>query len=219
MKAKWYNNFSEWRIGQVERVFQLQRNDEIPDFKQWLEPRIEIDPYTDERLNALRLELQRFVSAWNEYELFGRFIGPLLSLISFWGRTYNLFHNRTLSLRLSDDRKTSGQLDGMVASGIEEPEQPYFFIHEYKRNLNAEGDPQGQLLIAMLAAQHLTTDGGPLYGCYVIGPFWRFVYLDGTTFAESQGYDATDGGELHIIWNILHETKRRIEARVALLED
>ncbi len=219
MKPKWYSNFSEWPIGQVELAFNLQRNDELPDFKQWLESRKEIDPITDQRLNELRLELQRFVSAWNEYELFGRFIGPLLSLIRFWGRTYNLFHNRVLSLHLADNRKTAGQVDAMVAAGIEQPERPYFFIHEYKRGLNAEGDPQGQLLITMIAAQHLNADGEPLYGCYIVGPYWRFVYLDATTFAESQGYDATDAAELRIIWNILHETRRRIEARLALSDD
>jgi hypothetical protein len=88
-----------------------------------------------------------------------------------------------------------------------------------KKIKDNEGDPQGQLLITMLAAQHLNANSGPLYGCCILGSYWRFVYLDGTTFAESQGYDAPDAGELHIIWNIHHETKRRVEARVALAHE
>jgi hypothetical protein len=102
----------------------------------------------------------------------------------------------------------------MVATGTYEPEQPYFFLHEYKRYKGSEADPLGQLLIAMIAAQHLNEEGLPLYGCFVAGETWRFVLLEGKEYGVSKGYDATNEQELHIIWNILQHTKQIIEERV-----
>ena len=92
-------------------------------------------------------------------------------------------------------------------------------MHEYKRSQGTEADPLGQLLIAMVAAQRLNADGQPLYGCYVIGKFWHFVLLEGQTYSVSQGYDATDAGELRIIWSVLVHTKQLIEERVKLILD
>lgn len=210
MKPVWHRQFKDWRTPEVERVFSLVRVAGHPDFDAWIGSQVESSQEVDGRLEVLRSELLRFASIWNETELMSRFIGPLLSLVQFWGADYNLFHGRQLSL-MHEDRRASGAVDGMVASGLVEPERPFFFLHEYKRSQGYEADPQGQLLIAMVAAQRLNDDEAPLYGCYVVGPYWRFIHLLGSTYAESQGYDATDAGELRVIWAVLQETKRRIE--------
>ena len=70
-----------------------------------------------------------------------------------------------------------------------------------------------------VAAQRLNADGQPLYGCYVVGSYWRFVLLEGQTYSVSQGYDASDAGELRIIWSALMNTKQLIEERVQIILD
>ena len=218
MKTTWNPLFSQWTTHAVFSHFNLSEDLEHQDALSWFNAHpVLLSESLEAQLEFLRKRLRGLYQSWNETELLARFIGPLLNLVDFWGPNYNFFLERKLAVRFGS-RKLSGSVDGLVARGVDVPLQPFFFLHVYKKIKDNEGDPKGQLLIAMIAAQHLNANSGPLYGCYVIGPYWRFVYLDGTTFAESQGYDATDAGELQIIWNILHETKRRIEARVALLE-
>jgi hypothetical protein len=130
------------------------------------------------------------------------------------GNSFNLFHERPLKAKVKD-YSVSGIVDGMVAYGDTEPSHPYFFLHEYKRMKQSEADPLGQLLIAMIAARELNQDGKPIYGCYIIGSYWRFVLLDGDTYAQTQGYDASDPGELRTIWLILDKTKQIIIQRIA----
>ena len=73
-------------------------------------------------------------------------------------------------------------LNVITATGKRVPKHPYFFIHEYKKELESSSDPLGQLMIAMVAAQHLNQDGNPLYGAYVVGRSWNFVILDGKEY-------------------------------------
>ena len=215
MKPKWYPNFSQWKGPDVIRNWHLLKDNSCSDFQAWLHgPHVSFDPAIESLIDSLRCDLDLLHASWNETELLARFIGPVLQLIRFGGPDYNLFFEANLGTEL-DGQSISGTVDGLVAMGVSEPETPYFFIHEYKRARAHEADPQGQLLVAMLTAQHLNPEADPLYGCYIVGRIWTFVYLTGRTFAESQGYDASDPGELLIVLAILHETKRRIEARVA----
>ena len=215
MKPKWYPNFSQWMGPEVIQRWQLVKDTTLPDFQNWIGcPAIAFDPVLEVHMDSYRRELDLMHAAWNETELLANFIAPIINLVRFRGPTYNLFYERKLSVRM-EEGTLRGSVDGLVALGLSQPETPYFFIHEYKRARAPESDPQGQLLVTMLAAQHLNSANEPLYGCHIIGRFWTFVYLTGRTFAESQGYDASDPGELRTVLAILHETKRRIEARVA----
>jgi hypothetical protein len=215
MKLKWYPNFSQWTRLQVVSTFGLTKANDQPDFVAWLEaPAVPLHAVVVQLLDQLRELLDARQHAWNETELLANFIAPVLQLVQFSGEGYSLYLERTLTVEMSGG-VVGGQVDALVASGLDQPEAPYFFIHEYKRARAPEADPQGQLLITMLAAQHLDPESDPLYGCYIVGRIWTFVYLTGRTFAESQGYDASDPGELRTVLAILHDTKRRIEARVA----
>ena len=49
---------------------------------------------------------------------------------------------------------------------------PRVFLHEYKHEVEATGDPLGQLLIAMVGAQRENAEPLPLYGCYVLRRNW-----------------------------------------------
>jgi hypothetical protein len=137
-----------------------------------------------------------------------------LELVGFTGKGYNAFAGRPLSAIIGEF-KIEGKPDWMVATGTSDPENPYFFLHEYKQIHVGSPDPQGQVLAAMIAAQALNHDGRPVYGCYTVAQYWSFVLLDGPTYSVSQGYDATDKDEILIVWSILQETKIRIERLVA----
>jgi hypothetical protein len=215
MKPIWHRNFRDWHLEEVMYSFGLERVIDSPSLGSWVSAVASVPPFTDELLAYLRRDLIRGTSRWNETELMMRFVGPLLAAVGFDGAGFSLFHNRSLGAQFDAERTVSGAVDGVVASGLLEPEQPYFFIHEYKRSYGNEADPLGQLLVAMLAAQHRNSAPQPLYGCYIVGRIWSFVLLEGRQFAESQGYDATDASELRIIWSVLRETRRRIELLAA----
>jgi hypothetical protein len=166
-----------------------------------------------ELIAFLRNRLKKYETVWNEMELQYHFIGPLLSTIDFDSNSYSGFAQRKLAID-SPALKVEGVIDFLVASGQFEPEKPYFFLHEYKRFKSSKGDPLGQLLISMIAAQYLNNDGLPIYGCFVVGKIWSFVVLAGKEYATSQIYDATNEEDLHFIWNILQHTKIIIEERV-----
>ena len=106
--------------------------------------------------------------------------------------------------------KLAGEVDFVVANGLRVPEQPYFFIHEHKKDANSDGDPLGQVMIAMVAAQMLNQGEHPIYGAYIVGRYWNFVVLDGKEYAVSPGYDATKN-EISDIFCILMKTKALID--------
>lgn len=216
MKLIWHRKFKDWRSDDVEKTFGISLSGSSQALQAWRQSQSAVPEELRQWLEDRRGELQRLQFAWNEQELMARFIGPILTSIGFLGEHYNLFHQRQLTLT-HQNLKTSGAVDGMVASGIYEPERPYFFLHEYKQSQGYDSDPFGQLLIAMIAAQQQNADSKALYGCFVIGRVWTFILLEGQHYAMTQGYDATDAAELQIIWSMLVEVKRVVAERVAQL--
>jgi hypothetical protein len=214
-KHKSFKKFQDWDALDIEMLLGIPQVNQLPALQQWLNTSALQTMDTHPLLASLREELNRFYRAWNEAELQCRFISPLLHTIHMHGKYYNNFFERKLKVEIATYH-VEGTVDFMVASGLYEPEQPYFFLHEYKRFKGTEADPLGQLLIAMIAAQLENNDGLPVYGCFVVGKYWSFVVLAGKEYAVSQGYDATNEQELLIIWNILHHTKIIIEERVQL---
>ena len=214
-KHKNYATFEQWHALEIEEKMNIRQVENLPILQEWLQVDGEIAPDWVTALESCRLELVNFYNAWNEQELLAKFIGPLLVSISLRGRGFNLFHERAIKAKVGD-YEVSGVVDGMLARGSYEPEKPYFFLHEYKRMKQSESDPLGQLLIAMLASRVLNDDGLPLYGCYIIGTYWRFVVLEHDTYSQSQGYDATDKGELRQIWLTIEKTKKIVEERILL---
>ena len=200
--------FSQWTIEEVEETFQLTQELESQRLQAWLQP--QIVPTVQERaeLDALHSKLVEHVYDWNEQELIVYFIGPLLTLVNFEGDTYQPFFGREISVNY-DHERLSGVVDFMVAQGRRSPKHPYFFIHEYKKEYDSSNDPLGQLLIAMVAAQLLNQDSHPFYGAYVIGRYWHFVMLEGSSYAVNPGYNAARE-ELFEIFGVLCKTRTLI---------
>ncbi len=209
---KTFKKFEDWHPADIKARLGVQKNYESKELKNWIDVAGKIPEEYQLLVHRYRLLLDKHYSQWNETELFGIFISPILQLIGFSGEKYNIFHERNLAA-IVQNYPVSGYVDGMVASGQYEPESPYFFIHEYKKTKGTDADPEGQLLITMLAAREVNQTTEPLYGCFILGKLWHFVYLEGNEYSVSEGFDATSERELTIIWLVLEKTKKMIAAK------
>lgn len=207
-------SFDDWTAQEIRFVFGITELPTIPLLTEW--EKATYKPNTEELvfLEDKRVLLARFYRSWNEDELKFQFISQIIGLAKLNGMQYNTFSQRKLSAVLNDI-VLSGKPELMVATGQDEPCNPYFFIHEYKPSTRGNNDPLGQLLAAMLAAQVHNNDNLPLLGCFVIGAIWQFVVLHNNNYCLSNGYLATHTQDLQTIYAMLKQAKVFIEQRIS----
>jgi hypothetical protein len=163
-------------------------------------------------LQELQEKLLNHVYDWNEQELIIYFIAPLLHLVNFEQEHYHPFFQREISVKYNNEI-LSGVVDCVVAQGKRSPKRPFFFLQEHKKEHDSSNDPLGQLMIAMIAAQHLNQNQQPVYGAYVIGRYWHFVLLEGLEYAVNSGFNASKE-EIKAIFGVLKNTKAIIDRLV-----
>jgi hypothetical protein len=198
--------FRECTLIKLEKLFNLVALDDCPALQEWLAGEADISEWEHQNLLFFRRILNHNVHSWNEIELIQHFIGPIFTLVDFSGKQFNYFAEREFRGQIGEVT-LYGNPDGMIASGTREPEKPYFCFQEYKRHLDPKGDPAGQALAAMLAAQELNEHQYPVYGCYVVGDVWRFMLLQEREYCLSAAYSATGDG-LFDIFRILKIVKQ-----------
>jgi hypothetical protein len=207
------SNFRDWTLDKIDdafntkQVWQMNALDELLAFE-----------YTPNEMELWFLkELQSVYQLggddWNEVELENKFISPLIVLTKLNDERYSYFLERELQVVI-DNYDLSGKVDGMIATGYRNPKSPFFCLKEYKRQTDPNGDPRGQAMIAMLAAQALNNNDNPVYGCYVIGRSWNFMVLVGKEYAISNVYTCTTD-ELLDIFRILKGLKSIIEKKLS----
>jgi PD-(D/E)XK nuclease superfamily len=207
-------SFENWNAEELELTYGICEVENHPLLDTWLSAKFEMTERQRDTLNDLQYVLKKNVDAWNEDEVKFFFIGPLVALVNFMSDTFKAFTQRTLSAKIIDvngeETQLSGKVDMMVATGKENPRQPFFFVHEYKQEKRRETDPKGQLLATMLAAQKNNKGKEfPILGSYVIGRFWFFVVLDGNNYARSLAFDASRDA-LYDIFSLLQFAKQNI---------
>ncbi|MEM7534889.1 MAG: hypothetical protein AAF639_22115 [Chloroflexota bacterium] len=199
-------SFSNWMQEEVETEFGLRQIYDSPLMQEWLTVINEVSTEDKQSLTKLSQKLLHRVYRWNEEELKVYFLSFLLDMVDFDTEEYRPYLERDLSVDYAKGKKLSGTIDFFVAQGTQIPKQPYFFIHEYKKEHHNSNDPLGQLLAEMVAAQFLNSKEQPLYGAYIVGRYWSFVILNGKEFSVSLSYDATKE-EIFDIYSILCNTK------------
>ena len=204
--------FRECRLNFLEKTFGLVQVKMLPSLNDWLSMPQSVSERQKETLLDLQELLDFNVRSWNEQELDRHFIGPVLSMIHFSNLKFNLYSERIVEAMVQDWR-LYGRPDCFLASGRREPEIPYFAFQEYKKMTDPDGDPAGQALAAMLAAQALNEDGLPMYGCHVIGGDWYFMTLEGKEYAISRDY-STLTNEIFDVFKILKALKSIVTERV-----
>ncbi|MCI5190595.1 MAG: hypothetical protein D3905_12590 [Candidatus Electrothrix sp. AS4_5] len=203
--------FSKWTKEEIEDEFSLIADRQHGLLQEWLAVSPSFSDAEQQTLCDLSQTLLTHVHDWNEEELKVYFIASLLNMVNFYQPSYRPFLERELSVEYADGKRLWGIADFLVASGRQAPKQPFFFLHEYKKELDSSNDPLGQLLAEMVAAQTANAHAQPVYGAYIIGRHWYFVLLDGKVYAESLAYDATKEAELVQITAVLRKTKEIID--------
>lgn len=212
--------FRDWKFEEVELTFGIERVFEgHPLLTDWLTMSDEPDEDDRKTLKRLSDKLFRSIDTYNEEELKVFFIGPLFSLISFEQYGMRPFMDRPFSFEYGQDETgevlvAAGRIDWLLAKGRQDPREPRVFLHEYKREAEATGDPLGQLLIAMVGAYRQNMKQFPLYGCYVLGRNWFFVVLDEDQYAVSNAFNATSD-DIFRIYSAMQAVQQLVEPVVA----
>ncbi len=207
--------FEKWKIGELHHTFGLKRHFEgFALLDTWLLSQSKFDVSEEKALRKLAKELSINAENWNEDELKFMFISQLIAIADLQTPLFKIFIQRALSAEINGI-KINGIVDFVIAKGIDEPENPFFFLHEYKQEKKGANDPLAQLLAEILAAQARNENNMPIYGCYVMGRFWFFVVLQGNEYAISDAYTATQDDIFQIV-SILRAVKTKIEEKIKL---
>jgi len=208
MKDKY--TFGECTLSIMDDIFGLRATMNSPTLDIWLQMTPLISDDEKIVLNMIQRLLLLNRDAWNEQELSLHFIGPMFGLASFTELyRFNLFAERHIGSTVPSvegDVELSGEPDGIIATGYRDPKIPLFAFSEYKRSLEAGGDPVGQALAAMLVGQVLNQELIPVYGCYVIGHQWTFLVLEGKNYTLGPSFSAITN-EIFDILRILKALK------------
>jgi hypothetical protein len=208
------SNFREWTSDRIDETFGTKQIDSHPALDSWLSFGYELKEWEKIALLTVQKPLIKGAIGWNEVELKNKFISPMFMLAGVYGDNFGYFLERDLAATI-DDYELSGRVDGLVASGVRNPKKPFFCLNEYKRLTDPDGEPQGQVLMAMLVAQqHNNTPTVPLHGCYIIGKFWNFIVLKGKNYAISSTYTA-DTDDIYDIFRILKGLSASVAAQLA----
>jgi hypothetical protein len=197
--------FGTFTFEEVQDLFGIEKEKSLPLLTQWQASNILLTEHEQFELVELKDELLSSIYNWNEDELKMFFIGPLIRLAKLETKEFKPFTQRVLTATINTIEVT-GRVDFMVAKGLRTAKPPYFCIHEYKQEVDDKGDPLGQLLIAMLAAQTLNEKKNPILGAYILGRNWFFVILDGKHYAVSDAYVASSE-DIFQIFAILQKSK------------
>jgi hypothetical protein len=196
-------------IEDVLEAFSLQRN--VGDCEM-LNALLKIDKtQTINRQDFLEQKRQLLLiegDFWNEEELKMKFLSHVFDIVSIEvPNKVKTFYERPL-VDILDGYKLSVICDMLIASpfGIGKPKKPFFFLQEFKKSKNAS-DAEGQVLTAMLIAQHQNDNGKPIFGCWLQGKMWNFCTLHQKNFCVSRTFDASQQPDLHEIVLILMQLK------------
>lgn len=205
-------SFKRWTIDSVHALSPLQALKEHPELTSWLHSTTTFSAAEEAYLQHHREILLEKIVTWNEEDLKMKFIAHVLAAadIDTNNAGYRTFFEATLKA-VVNGQTVVAKADMVVALGIAEPRQPFFFLQEYKRERSGDTDPLAQVLAAMLMAQTLNDYSHILYGCYIIGRNWFFLVLDGHNYAVSNAYNASEDDLFQIV-AILRGLKPRVEA-------
>lgn len=209
------SNFKYWTRDKLRERFGLKKVKNNLILTEWLEKKVELTDFEITYLQFLQNNLKEYVDYWNEEEVKLKFIGHLITLVQFDTENLSAFAERELSGTV-DGEELSGLPDLMVARGKQEVHNPFFFLHEYKKELdNNSPDPAGQLLSAMLLAYEKNKDEAqmaekPIYGTYVVGRQWFFVVLKDREYGISDSYASTHEDELLDILRMMKAARQKI---------
>lgn len=205
-------SFSTIKFSQLETFFKLTLEVGDANFSKWFDFPYQVDSGELEQLNSLLNDKRLVIGGFTEEELKAKFIIPLLNLVNFRDENIADWYERSIK-SVIDDLEIGGKTDFLVASGVKEPDTPYFFIQEFKPS-ETTSSPHDQLLAELLVALHLNQENEAL-GAYVVNEMWRFMLLekhndDTYTYYLSTGYNCLNKSDLKQLYISLQGVKADI---------
>ena len=168
-----------FRFATLKKLMQVVEIEEIVNydkFKNWFNYKYDISEQETSFFSELIKTHIIYLSSYNEISLTIKFIGPILNKVKFITKKFKDWYGYKMESKLNN-YTLKGEPDLIIATGIDEPEIPYFFLQEYKKTINSTGNPKYQVLAEMLAAISLNKSN-IIRGSYIIGQYWKFIILE-----------------------------------------
>jgi hypothetical protein len=206
--------FSKIKDKDIKKLFDIERIFSQDIFDTWFNSDIVL---TDEEISFLKELLDKeidLISIYKEEDLKIYFISPILNKVDFKSVENKIrgFYEESIVYK-TNRFVLYGITDFVVAKGLEYPEEAYFFIQEFKKEVDYS-DPRPQLLSELIAAVELN-NSTTIKGAYIIGGNWKFVILnkldiDKYNYAISRNFDSTKIEDLKGIYKNLMFVKNEI---------
>ncbi|NJL74790.1 MAG: hypothetical protein HC892_06880 [Saprospiraceae bacterium] len=209
-------SFSTISLKQLREIVDIKPEMDETVFDKWLHYVYEISEEEVSFLYGLLEDERLLISGFSEEELKAKFIIPILNKVNFQVGGLHDWYERTLR-GVVNGVEIGGKTDFLVATGIKEPEKPYFFIQEFKPS-ESSSSPQDQLLGELLVALHLNNESQML-GAYVLNELWRFLLLvknneERYTYYLSTGFNCLNKEDLKQLYASLQGVKADIMQRL-----
>lgn len=211
--------FSQISFSDLKHIVEIKPKLNYDKFNDWFNDKNIIS--SNEDITFLKKLIDKnifYMENYKEEDLKVKFITPILNRIDFININKEIrdFYNESLCYK-TEQFILNGETDFVVAKGHFFPEQPYFFIQEFKRSKAAK-DPEPQLLAELISAIELN-NFTVIKGAFIIGIIWHFVILEKVgnnkyQYFISKSYDSTDLEKLQGIYKNLLYIKREIFAQV-----
>jgi hypothetical protein len=202
----------DYDLDQLADAFDIQRVKECDSLKNWVAAQYELSATETEIIDDLHENTVESGDYWNEEELKIEFVGIVFLAAKIKVKDkIKVYYERAISADI-DGYRLAVIADCLVASPkkFSSPQNPYFFLQEFKKGKGEKNDPEAQMLTAMLIAQHKNQDDKPVYGGYLIGRSWVFTTLTGKNYCTSRIFDASQKNDLLHIVSILRHLKNII---------
>ena len=201
-------NFSNIKISDLKKFFEIKHNITNQNiFNKWFNNDIILKECDIEFLRNLLNENQLLIKYYKEEDLKIHFLSHIFAKVNFKSYEYEFrdFYNEKLTYK-TDKFILNGEVDFVIAKGLEYSETPYFFIQEFKKG-RENSDPEPQLLAEMISAVELNSFSS-IRGAYIVGAIWNFVILERLDkhkyiYYVSENFDSTKIEDLKSIYKNL----------------
>jgi hypothetical protein len=214
--AKKIKTYSEAELIKLFGLTRLVGNHSFPLMEQWTNTNTTLNEHEQYLFDIIIQDAFENIAGWNEESLKMNFISFVLKLGHITNTAqYKTYFEETIEATI-DNHFLKVKTDFMLAKGILDlPESPYFHFQEYKKDKDPSGDPDAQLLEALLIAQAKNNNGLPVYGCSIKGRRWEFFILKEKTYCISKIYECTEKDELLQIIAIFRNFRAILDTALA----
>jgi hypothetical protein len=198
----------------LESLFKIEEDINDNKFSEWFSYQVDFSEDDKNFLKNLIEKHKNLIHKYNEEDLKINFLAPILNRVDFLmiDKKIRAFYEEKLTLQ-TDKFILNGTPDFFVSKGLFKPEQPFFFIQEFKKSEDFS-NPRPQLLAELITAIELN-NWKEIKGAYIIGAIWNFVILEKVgeesyRYFVSQNFDSSDFEKLKLIYKNLLFVKIKI---------